>query len=338
MFFLSDIQEDVVNHSHYQVDQSTGHYENFLLRANHPTKSIAFWVKYSVFSPDNHPENAMGEVWAAYFDGETCSHFVVKEEFPISQCRFDRNGFNISINEAQLNSGMFKGIGRHGDYILAWEMDYSGTDRPIFLLPKNLYHTSFPKAKSLVALPMASFNGLLVVNSNEVFISDWIGSQNHSWGVQYPDVFAWGQVAGFDNSPNTFLEIATARLKVAPIWSPVLTFLVLRYQGKDYCLNSMPQSIKAKGVFDYFQWRFSTEDDQIKIEGTIWAPKNYFIGFISKNPTGDVKQCLNTQLASCTLSVTLKENLSNRIKLETKHRAAFEIITDDKSHHIPMWA
>ena len=33
----------------------------------------------------------------------------------------------------------------------------------------------------------------------------WIGSQNHNWGRKHTDSYAWGQVAGFDDAPQTFL-------------------------------------------------------------------------------------------------------------------------------------
>ena len=35
--------------------QPQGHYESFFQRANHPTRPLAFWIRYTLFSPHAHP-------------------------------------------------------------------------------------------------------------------------------------------------------------------------------------------------------------------------------------------------------------------------------------------
>jgi hypothetical protein len=46
-----------------------------------------------------------------------------------------------------------------------------------------------------------------------------VGSQNHNWGSRHTDHYAWGQVAGFDDDPDAFLELSTARVRVGPLIS-----------------------------------------------------------------------------------------------------------------------
>ncbi len=59
------------NKIRYVLGQQQGHYESYFLRANHPTTSQAFWLRYTIFSPNGSPDQAIGEVWAMMFDGET---------------------------------------------------------------------------------------------------------------------------------------------------------------------------------------------------------------------------------------------------------------------------
>ena len=80
-------------------------------------------------------------------------------------------------------------------------------------------------------------------------MNQWVGSQNHNWGSRHTDQYAWGQVAGFDTHPDSFLEVATARLRVGAVWSPPLTLMVLRHEGKEWALNSIVQSLRASGSF-----------------------------------------------------------------------------------------
>lgn len=49
---------------------TTGHYESYFQRANHPTRKLGFWIRYTLFSPKGRPQDAVGELWANYFDGE----------------------------------------------------------------------------------------------------------------------------------------------------------------------------------------------------------------------------------------------------------------------------
>src|SRR5512143_2161840 len=91
------------NCTRYRPGQQRGHYESFFLRANHPTRPLAFWIRYTIFSPARHPEEALGELWAIFFDGESGQHVTVKEELPLQRCSFARDRFEVRIGEARLD-------------------------------------------------------------------------------------------------------------------------------------------------------------------------------------------------------------------------------------------
>jgi len=331
--------EKQVNFTRYQPGQKAGHYESFFQRANHPTRPIAFWIRYTIFSPNNHPEDAIGELWAIFFDGETGNHVAVKKEVPFHQCTFKPDAFSVKVGDASLEQGRLKGnAGSHGHNI-SWEFSYGGDEAPLFLLPLKLYTAKFPKAKSLVALPMAVYNGSLSVNGKRIEIEDWVGSQNHNWGSRHTDLYAWGQVAGFDSHPDSFLEVASAKLRIGPFWTPWMSPIILRHQGKEIKMNSLLQTVRAKSSFNYFNWRFISEIEEIRLEGEISAPKEAFIGLNYRNPPGGSKHCLNSKIASCQLRIQHKQSgqWGPPDVLFTKHRAAFEILTDAGDHGVEIW-
>src|SRR3954447_896370 len=103
------LAEERLNWSRYQPGQERGHYESFYQRANHPTKPWAFWIRYTLFSPQSRPEAAIGELWATFFDGETGEHVVAKEEYPLTDCHFDRERFSARIRDRVLAPGMLQG-------------------------------------------------------------------------------------------------------------------------------------------------------------------------------------------------------------------------------------
>ena len=325
-----------VNHARFH-GQAEGHYESFFLRANHPARPLAFWIRYTIFSPRGAPKNAVGELWAVFFDGETNRHVVAKQEYPLAGCLFDTAAFGVRIGTATLGPRHLHGAVESRGQAVAWDLAFAGESAPALLLPLKLYAGGFPAAKSLVSLPLARFGGGLSVNGEAIDVAGWVGSQNHNWGRRHTDLYAWGQVAGFDTHPESFLEVATAKLRIGPLWTPPLTPLVLRHGQREYALTGLVQGLRARGSFGYFNWEFRSETAEVEIGGVISAPREAFVGLAYRNPPGGVKHCLNSKIAACRLQFRDKRTGSTEI-LETKSRAAFEILTSDPDHGIPISA
>jgi hypothetical protein len=185
-----------------------------------------------------------------------------------------------------------------------------------------------------VGAPLAVFRGEVRVDDVVHPIDGWTGSQNHNWGSQHTDEYAWGQVAGFDNAPDSFLEVTTARVRLGPLWSPWMTLAVLRHDGEELAFNALPTALRARGRYGFFSWAFASRAGGASLEGRIEAPPEVFVGLPYDNPPGGRKTCLNSKLARCAL--TLRRPGREPVELVTRHRAAFEIITDRTDHHVPV--
>ena len=332
------IEPKTANNTRYAIHKRTGHYESYFLQANHPDRPLAFWVRFTLVSPENQ-KTAIGEVWAVYFDGETGNHICAKTESPIEHCIFYSNELNMTIGDSRLNETQCKGRAATGDQLIFWDINYESNEPPLFLLQRKIYDMPFPKAKTLAGKPLAKFSGNININGMNLHIENWIGSQNHNWGVKHTDHYAWGQVSGFDSHPDSFFEIATARLRYGSFWTPFMTILVLRHEGKEFRLNSIPQSLRAKASLEYFTWNFSSETATEKIEGSISTKKDNIVGLNYYNPQGGVKHCLNTKIASCEIQLFVHGELEKSpVIFRTDNRAAFEILTTDQSHGIPIRA
>jgi hypothetical protein len=325
-----------VNFTRYR-GQPEGHYESFFLRANDPHRARAFWIRYTIFSPKGRPSDAIGELWAIFFDAEQNRHAVAKQEYRLADCDFDAASFRVRVGEATLLPHRLEGAIAGTQHSLAWDLKFEGTSPPLLLLPLALYQGRFPAAKSVVSLPMARFSGVMTVDGNEIGIADWVGSQNHNWGSRHTDLYAWGQVAGFDNHPDSFLEVATARLRLGPFWTPPITPMVLRHRQREYAFTGLGQAIRATGKFGYFSWGFASRNADAEIVATISAPREAFVGLNYYNPPGGAKHCLNSKIAGCTLRLTDRRAGTTEV-LETRNRAAFEILTDDAKHGVEMSA
>lgn len=330
------------NHARFLLGQRAGHYESYFQRANHPSRPLAFWIRYTLFSPAGRPEDGIGELWAVLFDGETDAHVAVKREVPIAHARFDREAFSVSVVDARLDGASLAGQVAAGAHRIAWDLRYHGHERPLLLFPPGMYEAPLPRAKSLVGVPMAIYEGTLDVDGRVIHVGGdvggWVGSQNHNWGSRHTDHYAWGQVAGFDTHPASFLEIATARLKLGPVWTPFMTPVVLRHEGREHAVNTPLALLRSRGRFDYFTWHFGFETDEIRASGYLAADRSDFVGLSYLNPPGGTKQCLNTKIATCRITLTYKTGPRRGAvdDLLARRRAAFEILTDDRGHGVAM--
>lgn len=329
------MERDVANGCRY-AGNAKGHYESWFQRANHPTECQAFWVRYTIFVPKGRPELATGELWAIYFDGEAGEITAVKELVPWDACSFAERGLDVNIGDARLDGGGLAGQAKSLGHELGWELSYTSPVEPLLLLPEKLYTAPFPKAKALVGSPLARYTGTVIVDGKTLVIDDWLGSQNHNWGVKHTDRYAWGQVAGFDGAEDSFLEVSTAQVDLGPISTPWLSPMVLRHEGREYRLNGMLTAAKANGKYDFFEWRFSSTHKGTTISGSIEARKEDFVALPYDNPPGGRKTCLNSKIARC--SVTLYRTGKPAVTLQSANRAAFEILTDRVDHGVPRLA
>lgn len=331
---MRDIQD--CNRCRYDPADREGHYESWFQRANHPNRPLAFWIRYTIFSPKGRPEDAVGELWAIWFDGETGRHVAVKEAVSIGTCGFSSIDLDVRIGVATLNQHRLEGRARSDGRTFRWHLDYEGDEPPLLLLQRRFYERGLPKAKALVGSPNARFSGTLAIGGERIAIDGWRGSQNHNWGSRHTDAYAWGQVAGFDGAPHTFLECATARLRVGGLPVPAMTLVVLRVEGREHSLNGVLQSMRAKGRFDFFEWRLEARSPRVRVAATLRAPASAFVALRYANPPGGAKTCLNTKIAACELTLEVAGEAPRTFA--TRHGAAFEILTERSDHGLAVAA
>jgi hypothetical protein len=115
-----------------------------------------------------------------------------------------------------------------------------------------------------------------------------------------------------------------------------MTTLVLRVEGQEYAINDLGRAALAKARYEYFNWHFETAKGNVRISGDIYAPRDRFVGLNYYNPPGGSNTCLNSKIAGCRLVLSV-QGQPDRI-LETRHRAAFEILTADRDHGVSVVA
>lgn len=320
--------KDFENRLRYLPGTRRGHYESYFMRANHPEEpNRAFWLRYTLFVPKGLPQIGRGELWAIYFEGNR--HTAAKLEVPIELCYLPGDLFQMEMGGCTLMDGRAVG---HIREEFRWNLNWTCTEKPLLLMPQGWYSAALPKAKSLVPRPLARFDGHLILPDRTIDVKGWTGSQNHNWGSRHTDEYAWGQVMGFDNAPNTVLEMGTGRIHMGKLRSPRLTAAVLRHEGRDYTFNGWLRGFLAKADYDYFRWEVQTETVEASLHVRISAPRSAFVALRYANPPGGSKCCLNSKIARCEVVLEDKKTKTQH-RFLSESRCAFEILTDDKTEH-----
>jgi hypothetical protein len=296
---------------------------------------LAFWIRYTLFVPRGRPQDAVGERWAVWFDGEARQNVAVKDVVPYARCRTSGRTLDVAIGDATLDGGGLTGGAACRGHALSWSLAYTSPAPPLLLLDEPMYTRGFPRAKALVGSPLAVYSGAVTVDGTQHPIDGWLGSQNHNWGSRHTDKYAWVQVAGFDGAPSSFLEVGIAKVKlIGPLHTPWMTPIVLRHEGRELKLNGLTTTLRNRGRYGLFHADFSGASEEGSVAGHVEAPADAFVGLPYDNPPGGRKTCLNTKIASCSLTFTPRGGAP--IPLRAAHRAAFEILTDADAHGVPV--
>jgi len=328
-------QNELDNYSRWRPGNKKGLYESYFLRGNRLDEPRAFWIKFTIFAPKGNPRRAEGELWAIYFSGPDGSKVAVKETDSLQNCLFAADRFEVRVGQSHLADGVTKGRCSNGSHTIEWDLRHPTNNPSLHFLPEWAYRTSFPKAKGLAPYPNLAWEGKLIVDGEVIDVTGWKGSQNHNWGEKHTDQYAWAQCNSFLRCPDTYVEMMSARLKLGPVWTPYISFLALHYQGQDIFFNSPSCIARAKAQFPArFEWHLSVDNGTYQAHCRVAGKKETFAGLRYRNPPGGEHACLNSKISSS--EIKLLRGGKEVETLRSDFTTAFEILTDEPDHGVPL--
>jgi hypothetical protein len=311
------------------------YYESRYIRANHPELAQALWLRETLLLPtDGDP---VADVWVMVFDPDGAGNHALKEPYPIDAADYSYDTWTARIGAATIDDRSAQGVVTGRNRSARWDLRITGgAEEPVKLLTERAYKARFPTAKTTVRHPLAQFDGRLELDDVRVAVDGWIGSVNHNWGTRHTPAYAFGQVCGFDNAPDSSLEIVTARARVGPFMTPGVTLLVFRHDGQEFAVRSIIGSMQTHGRYRPFSWAFGGRVGEQMIEGEIVAEPSDVIGLTYTDTDGRSKYCYNSAIATCRIQVAGKA--FERAELVATRRAMFEILTDVRHEAVPLLA
>ncbi len=311
------------------------YYESRYIRANHPQLPQALWLRETLLLPT--AGDPVADVWVMVFDPDGAGNRALKEPYPIDAADYEYDNWTARIGATSIDDRSANGVVTGGSRSARWDLRITpGREDMVRLLTDRAYKARIPTAKTTVRHPLAEFDGLLELDDARLVLDGWTGSVNHNWGTRHTPAYAFGQVCGFDDAPDSTLEIVTARASIGPVLTPAATLFVFRHLGEEFAVRSILGSLQTHGRYRPFSWAFGARVRDQMIEGEIVAEPADFIGLTYTDTDGHSKYCYNSAIATCRMQVAGK--VFERRELLATRRVMFEILTDTCHDGVPLLA
>ena len=289
-----------------RFSRGPGHVESYFLRANHPTRPLAVWLKSTVLAPLEGP--AVAESWFIWFDGERGESLAHKQTHPFSAVSYSGDDeLSITSPDATFElSGTGKARGTLPvPFDLSWKKDESPIAQPLSILPWRLLRTGpIPKAKLLTPFPSLRFSGRVELPWGAESLKAWPGMQGHNWGKEHTFEYAWGQC--LFPADDAMVEGFSARVKIAGRTTPRLSAMVVRKGGRTFRFDAIFDAWRQRAEVSADRWflclRGSDGEATLEMDASDRASKPMVcLGY--DNPNGERSYCFNSKLAGVKLTV-----------------------------------
>jgi hypothetical protein len=320
----------------YDSEHPRGHVESYFVKANDAEGRRALWLKATIIAPGTRPAHAMAEAWAVVFD-RNGAHVAVKEALPLGATSFSKDGFAVQVGEfLRFDSQGTRGAIKRDDHEIAWDLAWTPKGDALVHFPiAAMYTGAFPKSKLVSPFPDLTIQGSLSVDGQKLDVTAWKGMQGHNWGRGHADLYAWGHCNCWDQDVDTVVEAVSARVRVGPVLTPLLTMVCVRHEGREFRLTRPRDLMRNRGEVHPRRWFFGAKDRHVSIEGDFSAQTDDFVGLYYPNPDGSMTYCLNTKIAHGRVRIEISGQ--EPVDLITKC-AALELGTKDPDHGVRMYA
>jgi hypothetical protein len=317
------------------VKPEAPYYESRYIRANHPDLAQALWLRETLLLPT--AGDPVADVWVMMFDPEGAGNRALKQPYPIDTANYEYDNWTAQIGATSIDDRSAQGVVTGGNRSARWDLRITpGSEDMVKLLTDRAYKARIPTAKTTVRHPLAQFDGQVELDDTRLVLDGWTGSVNHNWGTRHTPAYAFGQVCGFDDAPDSSLEIVTARAAIGPVLTPAATLFVFRHAGQEFAVRSILGSLQTHGKYQPFAWAFGGRVGDQMIEGEIVVEPADVIGLTYTDTDGGSKYCYNSAIATCRVQVAGKA--FERRELMATRRAMFEILTDERHDDVPLLA
>jgi hypothetical protein len=315
------------------VATGDGFYESFYLRAVSPKEPRGVWIRHTVHKRPGCPP--VGSVWCTVFDASiparspfTAGPYMHKESTDELSAPPDGG---IAVGSSQLAEGHAEGACGEA----SWSLRFATDEPELRHLPGAwLYRSPLPRTKLSTPMPAARFTGTLQLDATLIELDGWRGMVGHNWGSQHAERWIWLHALDFQEQPQTWLDVAIGRVKLAGALSPWVANGALSLDGRRLRLGGL----RARGLRVLESPRRCTlslpGEHGLHIEAHIDTPPSSCAGWRYADPDGSEHDVVNCSIASLAITARMPEEPART--LESSHGAVYELGMREHDHGVPL--
>jgi hypothetical protein len=313
-----------------------GMYESFYLRAVSPREPVSVWIRHTVNKPPD--QKPRGSVWCTVFDAARGRPFMHKLS---SDALSVPSGAWIEVGHpGERVQGATMGPGSAGGACGAaqWSLRVASPEPELRHLPREwLYRAPLPRTKLTSPAPAARFHGeLRLAADRRVALDAWPGMVGHNWGAEHAERWIWLHGVGFEQAPETWLDVALGRVKIAGRMTPWVANGALSIDGRRLRIGGLgARGLHVAESVEGCLLRLPGERGS-SVEARVDVPAGTAAGWHYADPHGGAgHDVVNCSIAALALTVTLPGERTAR-SLTSGHGGVYELGMRERDHGITI--
>jgi hypothetical protein len=304
-----------------------GRYESFYLKLSNAAERVGAWIRYTAHKRPNAPPK--GSLWFTLFEASGPSASKVTVEGPtVGPERY------ITVGDATLEPGRACGSVASESLEAAWDLSFTEGEPPLDHFPREwMYRAPVPRTKVTSPYPAISFNGTITVGERRIDVDGWPGMMGHNWGSEHAERSIWMEGRRFEGH-DAWLDVAIGRVKLGPMTTPWVANGVLSLDGRRHRLGGAERIHSTKIAETPERCEFVLPGPGLRVEGTIGAPRERFVGWIYADPDGGEHQTVNCSIADVELRVSRRGEAP--LEIVAPAAGAYELGMRERYEPIPV--
>jgi hypothetical protein len=272
-----------------------GEYEVWFLTISDPGSGNGYWIRSTLSSPVRGVPTA--GVWFARFDRsnpeDTFGLHRAYERWALEEGRF-----HVRVGGATMSSGVAAGSVEAAGHAVSWDLRFPTGEPTYRLLPDWLYRSRLAPTKPFSPNVRTRVAGSITVDGASVELEDAPSQQGHLYGSRHAERWAWAHCSDFLDD-DAVLHAVTAQGRGGPFTTPFFTFAGLQWEGQWIRFTK----VRRRCDFGLGTWKIYLAGRPHRLPGRIEAPSRAMLRARYTDPSGELRFCHNSEIASCRLAL-----------------------------------
>lgn len=297
-----------------------GHYESFYLRAADPAGGRSAWIRHTVHKRPG--EASTGALWFTLFDAAAPGPRAVKQSLVAPAVPAD--GW-LALGDSRFGPAGAHGHAQAAGRSAAWNLRFNGGGGvPLRHLPRDwMYRAALPRTKVETPLPQAAISGWVEFDGERLKIDGWHGMVGHNWGSEHAERWIWLHGVGFDEQPESWIDVALGRVRLGPLVTPWIANGALSQGGERIRLGGLARRPHVAERHDGGELTLPGAGVEVKV--SVRAAPAQLASWIYSDPGGGEHHSTNCSIAG--LELLVSRTGRKPLQLTTAHGGAWELGT-----------